>query len=63
MNILDIEVRAWPLGRYDSKAVLVIHLPTGVAVVVGSDSNRERNQKLAIERIGLLLANLPWSTP
>lgn len=52
----EIEIRAWPPGRYDGKAVLALHLPTGVAVVVGSESSRERNQKLAVERVGLLLA-------
>ena len=52
----EIEIRAWPPGRYDGNAVLAIHLPTGVAVVCSSERNRERNQKLAVERLGLLLA-------
>ena len=31
--------------------------------VVGSERSREANQRLAVERLGLLLANLPWSAP
>lgn len=62
---LDIELRAWPPGANGtSKAIHALHTPTGVAVVVvSSESSRERNQKLAVERIGLLLATLPWQLP
>lgn len=63
MNPLDIEIRAWPPGSYSGKAILAIRSPTGAAVIVKSESTRERNQKLACERLGLLLDNLPWSTP
>jgi hypothetical protein len=58
----DIEIRSWPPGLSgSSKAVLALHVPTGAAVVVRSESSRERNQKLAVERVHLLLSNLPWS--
>lgn len=51
-----IEIRAWPPGAIaTSKAVHVLHRPTGVAVVVGSESSRGRNQDLACERVKLLL--------
>jgi len=56
VNHLDIEIRAWPPGSIrTSNAILALHIPTGVAVVVRSESNRERNQKLAVERLDLLL--------
>lgn len=57
----DIEIRAWPPGASTSKAILALHRPTGAAVVVGSEPTRERNQALAVERVRLLLANLPWA--
>lgn len=64
MNHLDIDLRAWPPGAVStSKAVHALHKPTGVAVVVGSERSREANQRLALERIELLLTTLPWSTP
>ena len=63
MNCNDIEIRTWPPGSgRTSRAVLALHVPTGAAVVVNSESSRERNQKLAVERVQLLLNNLPWST-
>jgi hypothetical protein len=62
MNHIDIEIRAWPPGAYSSKAVLAVHTPSGAAVVVNCETNRERNQKLAVERLGLVVANLPWSS-
>jgi protein subunit release factor A len=63
MNAKDIDIRVWPPGSVStSRAVLALHVPTGAAVVVNSESSRERNQKLAVERVQLLLHNLPWST-
>jgi hypothetical protein len=59
MNYQEIEIRAWPPGSAfssGSRAVLALHMPTGVAVVVSSEPNRERNQKLAVERLQLLLS-------
>lgn len=59
VNYQQIEIRAWPPGSaYSSgnRAVLAIHTPTGVAVVAGSEPTRERNQKLAVERVQLLLS-------
>lgn len=62
MNSEDIEIRTWPPGAGGtSKAVIALHVPTGAAAVVNSESSRERNQKLAVERVRLLLHNLPWS--
>jgi hypothetical protein len=63
MNRLDIEIRTWPPGAVGTaRGVIAHHVPTGTAVVVSSESSRERNQKLAVERVHLLLDNLPWST-
>ena len=63
MNDNDIDIRGWPPGPVGtSRGVLALHVPTGAAVVVNSESSRERNQKLAVERVQLLLHNLPWST-
>lgn len=56
MNYLEIEIRAWPPGRMDSTAIIAIHTPTGVAAIASGERTRERNQKLAVERVGLLLA-------
>lgn len=56
MKHLDIEIRAWPPGSSSSKAIHALHTPTGVAVVVRSEASREANQKLAVERLGLLLS-------
>jgi hypothetical protein len=61
MNPLDIEIRAWPPGNYSSSGVIALHVPTGVAVVVRSEPNRERNQRLAVERVHMLIGTLPWS--
>jgi hypothetical protein len=63
MNRLDIEIRTWPPGAAGtSRTVIALHTPTGAAAVVSSEFSRERNQKLARERVQLLLDNLPWST-
>jgi len=57
MNHQDIDIRAWPPGAIStSKAVHALHRPTGVAVVASSEPSRERNQKLAVERLELLLS-------
>lgn len=59
VNYKEIEIRAWPPGSAyssGSRAVLAIHMPTGVAVVASSEPTRERNQKLAVERVQLLLS-------
>lgn len=59
VNHIDIEIRAWPPGSaYSSRsgaAVMALHKPTGVAVIASSEPTRERNQKLAVERVELLL--------
>lgn len=57
----DIEIRAWPPGA-SSKAILAVHTPTGAAVVVGSEPSRERNQRLAVERLEQLITVLPWGS-
>jgi hypothetical protein len=62
MNRANIEIRTWPPGAGGtSKAVIALHVPTGAAAVVSSESSREHNQKLAVERVHLLLNNLPWN--
>ncbi len=59
IDFREIEIRAWPPGSAysprSSAAVLALHTPTGVAVVASSEPTRERNQKLAVERVKLLL--------
>ena len=54
--MIDIEIRPWPPGVSSSSTVLALHTPTGVAVVARSARAREANQKLAVERLGLLLS-------
>ncbi len=64
----ELEYHAWPYrviggqqtGRVHT-GVLVVHKHTGVAVVVDSSWSRHANQRLAEERIQLLLSGLPWS--
>lgn len=56
MNYEDLEIRMWPSSSGTTRAVIALHVPTGVAVVVGSEQSRQRNQDLAVERVQLLLA-------
>lgn len=66
----ELEYHAWPYrvpggqqtGRVHT-GVLVIHRRTGAAVAVSSERSQLANQRLAEERVQLLLANLPWSEP
>lgn len=64
----ELEFHAWPPRRFGGQqltethpGVLAIHKRTGAAVLVMSERSQVRNQDLAVERMHLLLANLPWS--
>lgn len=70
MNPADLEFHAWPLrpigGQQTGRVhygVLAVHKRTGASVVVTSERSQHANQKLAEERLGLMLATLPWSEP
>lgn len=68
MNPADLELHAWPPrtpggGQQTGRVhygVLAVHKRTGAAVVVTSEQSQHANQKLAEERLGLLVATLPW---
>lgn len=66
---MKIEFHRWPPetrgGQQVSSfrsGVLAIDTETGVAVFVDRERSQISNQRLAEERLGLLVAHLPWST-
>jgi hypothetical protein len=66
---MKLEFHAWPPARIGGQpsgrvrtGVLAIDVETGVAVFVCSERSQLANQRLAEERVRLLLATLPWST-
>lgn len=65
---MKIEFHSWPPHRYGGQhvrqgaGILAVDTETGVAVVVTSERSQRANQVLAEERVGLLVAALPWST-
>ncbi len=66
---MTIEFHAWPPRRVGGQqvtnlhpGVLAIDTETGAAAFVYSERSQLANQRLAEERVRLLLATLPWST-
>jgi hypothetical protein len=52
---MKLEFHGWKSSRFGN-GVLAIDIETGVAVFVKSESSHQGNQKLAEERVKLLLA-------
>lgn len=59
MRFEDVEYHMWPPAGMRSgtrSGVLAIHLPTGVSVIVTSESSPQRRRKLAEERLAILVS-------
>jgi protein subunit release factor A len=61
-HVDDLEMHSWPPRRYGgqhvglSAGVLVVHVPTGIAVVEENERSQLRNREVAIDRLRELVA-------